>query len=197
MIIPLDADYRKATNAAYIELDKYSGNYPAIDIELILRLDPHIRLCTYSAAAARLKCSYNEFAYQVAPSEYGYSAVDKSSGNSIIFYNNRKGEETTRFTLAHELGHIRLGHTDDTIITNKEANCFARNLLCPVPVVQEGKLETKDDYVATFYVSPIMAEFAISHFTSDLYYIRHDLLERIRDKSYCSITGYSLSELYG
>lgn len=197
MVIPLDVDYRKATNAAYEELDRYTGGYPVIDVYQILRSDPRIRLCTYSAFARRLRCDFKEFVYGMAPSEFGFTIIDKENGNSIVFYNDHKSETTNRFTFAHELGHIRLGHTRDDRASNKEANCYARNLLCPIPVVQEGKLKTIQDYASTFYVSDYMAYIAMRHFNSDLFYVQKEMLERIRDKSYCSITGFSLSELYG
>lgn len=197
MVIPLDADYRKATNAAYKELYQYTGDYPVIDVYRILQSDPRIRLCTYTAAAQRFGCEFKEFTRSIAPSEYGFSVIDTLHGNSIVYYNDHKSETTNRFTFAHELGHIRLCHRADNAVTNKEANCFARNLLCPIPVVQEGKLETVDDYADTFYVSDYMAKIAVQYYSSDLFYVQKELLERIRNKSYCSITGFSLSELYG
>ena len=190
-------DYSRATNAAYIELQRYTGSYPAIDVWQIIKSDEHIRVKSFTEAAFRLGCTHNEFAYEIASSESGYTVIDSNTGNSIIYYNNLKCEETIRFVLSHELGHIRLGHKEDNDIANKEANCFARNLLCPVPVVQEAKILTAEEYVETFYISHPMAEVAVQYYKSDLYYARKDLIEEIRNRSYCAITGYSLREIYG
>jgi hypothetical protein len=70
-----------------------------------------------------------------------------SIGNKyIIFYNEQRSKRRIRFTIAHEMGHVFLDHHDKykkTILKRdgvgeklydlleKEANCFARNLLCP------------------------------------------------------------------
>lgn len=40
-----------------------------------------------------------------------------------------------RQTLAHELGHILLGHDGESEQANREANCFAAQLLIPRPVL--------------------------------------------------------------
>lgn len=190
-------DYKRATNAAYTELQKYTGAYPVIDIFQILENDSKISLKTYTQAAEQMGCTHNEFAYNIASSELGFSIIDCATGNSLVFYNNLKCEETKRFVLAHELGHIRLGHCEDDKVSDSEANCFARNLLCPVPVIQEGKLTTPEEYMKSFCISAPMANIAVQYFGSDLYYARKDLIEYVRDRSYCSITGYSLREIYG
>lgn len=40
-----------------------------------------------------------------------------------------------RHTLAHELGHILLGHEGECSAADREANCFAAQLLIPTPVL--------------------------------------------------------------
>ncbi len=68
-----------------------------------------------------------------------------SIGNKI-FYNNNCSVERRRFTIAHELGHIMLGHTQIANLANKEispndnpletaANVFASRLLAPACVL--------------------------------------------------------------
>lgn len=64
----------------------------------------------------------------------------------IIFYNEEKRKQRTRFTISHEIGHIFLNHHRESGIPilmaggvgddqyhrlEHEADCFARNLLCP------------------------------------------------------------------
>ncbi|MCL2578951.1 MAG: ImmA/IrrE family metallo-endopeptidase [Oscillospiraceae bacterium] len=50
----------------------------------------------------------------------------------LILY-NEKARSTRRrqFTLAHEVGHIYLGHGDDSPASEREANSFAAELLVP------------------------------------------------------------------
>lgn len=77
--------------------------------------------------------------------ESGITILDK--GTFIIIYNNTEPSTRCRFTIAHELGHIFLGH----LLTNKTAyrtfelsddnesaaNVFARDLLAPACVLHE------------------------------------------------------------
>lgn len=69
-------DYERATNAAYSELLNYHGRYPKIDIAEILSNDKKITVKSYSQAAQYLGISHNEFTYEYASSEYGYTAKD-------------------------------------------------------------------------------------------------------------------------
>ena len=87
-----------------------------------------------------------EYCIENLRSEDG-ATVGSGHGTYIIYYNDEKSRSRNRFTIAHEMGHIFMGHFDShgTVLgTNSEmdnveyqfleneANCFARNLLCPV-----------------------------------------------------------------
>lgn len=192
-----EPDYKYATNVAYDELSYYNGNFPQIDILELLAEAGDIVVKTYSQAARYLKCSHNEFAYNIAQSEFGFTVSDLKSGNHIIYYNDLKDEKTIRFTLAHELGHIRLEHKEDNEVADKEANCFARNILCPVQLVKGFNLATVEDYVECFGISVPMAEASLAHFKSDFYYITNRNYRIVDSKVYTYMTGYGLSELYG
>lgn len=61
------------------------------------------------------------------------------------------GPQHLRFTLAHELGHIILGHAPPySEFTEREANIFARNILMPAIICHEEKLFTPNQ-IATFF----------------------------------------------
>ena len=192
-----EPDYERATNAAYIELSQYNGSFPQIDIFELLFVSGNIRLKTYTQTARYLRCSHNEFAYQIAQSEYGFTVADLRAKEYIIYFNNLKDDKTIRFTLAHELGHIRLGHTLDNEIADKEANCFARNLLCPIQLIKGFNLSTAEDYAECFGISEPMAKASLAHFNSDVYYITNQNDRIVSDKIYSYMTGYALAELYG
>lgn len=98
-------------------------------------------------------CRYNEIEMQVCFSLFGKDgATIENNGKYLIVYNkNQRVKDRVRFTLAHELGHIFHGHHQELgleilqrlwvekslyDVMEDEANCFARNLLCPAIAVQ-------------------------------------------------------------
>lgn len=107
----------------------------------------------------------------------GFLDIDKK----IIFVNNDDPVNRQIFTVAHELGHFKLGHKPDeysvllrrTIINGtyspveQEANCFAANLLVPENMMEEVKEKYKITTNETallakmFGVSSEMMEFRI------------------------------------
>lgn len=195
--LPDYPDYKKATNAAYEELQNYDGGYPQIDIFHLLLNHPKIRLHTFTELASRLGVTVAEFTSDFSESEMGYTVFDMKNERWLIYYNDTKSITTVRFTIAHELGHIILRHTEDNSITDKEANCFARNLLCPVPVRKELGLKTIEDYCSAFGISVIMAEVVIDKDSNDSFYISDNNYGNVNDKVYCYFAGCTLSELYG
>ena len=71
---------------------------------------------------------------------------DGFSVGNIIFFNSAQSVERQRFTVAHELGHIVLGHTLNGQLVNREispndnpietaANVFASRILAPACVL--------------------------------------------------------------
>lgn len=51
--------------------------------------------------------------------------------DNMICYNDRAYPARIRFTLMHELGHIVLNHTDETLEREDEADLFASHILAP------------------------------------------------------------------
>ncbi len=77
----------------------------------------------------------------------GCSAVDPKTGASYVLINSDKPRVRRRFTIAHELGHLALGHllggqviVDETVggksPEEKQANAFAAGLLMPAEGVR-------------------------------------------------------------
>ncbi len=152
-------------------------------------------MCSYSDAAKRLGVTHNEFAYQFASSEYGFTVADYANDKFIIYYNDWKDEKTIRFTLAHELGHIKLRHSNDNEVANKEANCFARNILCPVQIIKQFGLSTPEEYANCFGISMPMAQASLKNRSSDFYYVSKELYNKINDKIYEKLCRAVLYEL--
>jgi hypothetical protein len=83
---------------------------------------------------------------------------DGVPGHVILFHSGMEGRPRLRFTLAHELGHIYLGHEDDGLRQEREANRFAAALLIPPVLAREllkrsGGALTADDLAAVFGIS--------------------------------------------
>lgn len=80
---------------------------------------------------------------------------DFNPDRTIIFYNDYRGRNRIRFTLAHELAHLVLMHpgTDEKAYED-EADFFANYLLAPAPLVlRDSKLD----------VETICDDFQVSH----------------------------------
>ncbi len=163
-------DYFRATNAAYNTLLTFGNGSPQIDIIKVLNMMPNVKVHTYTELMKKFLVSNNELC-DLAQSNFGCFIYGKNTFRKEVWYNDWKDERTCRFTLAHELGHIVLGHLEDGNIENKEADCFARNLLCPVPIADRYGLKTIEDYQLSFRVNVPVAEIAIKLKGSDSYYI--------------------------
>lgn len=172
-------NYSYATNTAYSALIAFHQFTFPISMRSVLRKMSNVAVHSYSEMARRFHMSFEEF-YSTVSSEYGFSSRMIGTNNYELLYNDRKDLTTIRFTLAHELGHILLGHNVDEPKENKEANCFARNFLCPIPAITEFKIDSIHDYTNTFYVSEPMAEIAI----------------KLKKADYRNITSYNYWNYY-
>lgn len=95
----------------------------------------------------------------------GFSFFAKEYGTYIIFINDIKCKvEGQRFTAAHELGHILMGHQGFYHTTEEDkANYFAHYLLSPtsltiIPEVHDAFANNLECVQSVFYVSYSQAE---------------------------------------
>lgn len=98
-----------------------------------------------------------------------------------IFFNNDKIEERINFTIAHEVGHIVLGHhfVENTQVLmygqntflEKQANTFAQNILMPADKMYIFENHPIPDVARYFGVSKSMANVRINRLNEDLYYL--------------------------
>lgn len=87
-------------------------------------------LSTYSEEKIKLARLKRDEEMKTAPS---LSVIDKK-GNITVYYNDTLPSFIQRFALAHEIGHIKLGHTRRNLKGEKqerEADKFAEYLLSP------------------------------------------------------------------
>ena len=93
-------------------------------------------------------------------SEDGFSVL--RNGINYIVYNPDMNNSRINFTIAHELGHIVLGHhrfmkgkvlaaSSDNSVLETHANIFARNLLMPVVRVKDYLQAKSIDEIADIF----------------------------------------------
>lgn len=160
-------DYDLATNKAYEVLLKLHISSLPVDVQTILNNFSNVKLVTYTAFCKRFSISKSDF-FAMGVSSYGFTF--RKPHDSIVLYDDCQDECIIRFTLAHELGHLYLLHMKEDQKSNREANCFARNFLCPIPVVNSWGLNSVEDYVDIFNVSPPngrgIVEYEVNRFIS-------------------------------
>jgi len=189
-------NYSRATNMAYETLIEYHKFDLPINIFSVLHSMKNVAIHKYSETAQRFNLSFEKF-HKLASSDYGFSIKNINKNRYEIFYNDYKSDTTIRFTLAHELGHIVLEHNKDGYKENKEANCFARNYLCPIPIVIGMNIESVLDYTDAFFVSPLMAETAIHFKQMDYENITSANFSYYNEKILSHLYGISFTDLYG
>ena len=143
-------DFGNAEREAYALLKTSKATiFPIKPLDLILSR-PDCKVQTYAEFAHRHNIDEQEVCDLLDSND---AATWEKNGNKIIFYNqNISSHGRIRFTLAHELGHIVLGHIAKNPISpiscriggisdeqydiyEKEANYFAKRLLVPLPII--------------------------------------------------------------
>ncbi len=106
----------------------------------------------------------------LTPSEYGCSMVNEQ-GKWVIVYEDSDSTGRIRFTIAHELGHILLGHeltagfghyrriTTGKPINETQADEFAARILAPACVLWALNVSSAEDIAALCGVSRIAAQY--------------------------------------
>lgn len=83
----------------------------------------------------------------------GFSLYDPERKCFVIFYDNLQCKERQRFTIMHEIGHILLGHKDESDLANQMANYFAGYSLAPYPIMDLYRIEDRIQLARFFGVS--------------------------------------------
>ncbi len=121
------------------------------------------------ARAAGIRILKNSDACELNEGESGLSF--RAGKQWFIIYDDTQSVGRCRFTVAHELGHILLGHTIEggyvaraSLIgtkpeIEKEADMFAARILCPACVLWALNLHTAEEIAAACNVSHTAAQF--------------------------------------
>ena len=116
---------------------------------------------------AGIRVIRNSLVHDLLPGENGKAYFDGERWT--ILYDDQNPTELSRFTIAHELGHIFLGHElrhtkyagvqeiVEKPVSEKHANAFATRLLCPACVLWGLELHTADEIASACRVDPEIA----------------------------------------
>lgn len=93
-----------------------------------------------------------------------FNFFDPSIQKYVIFYNSNQNIQRIRFTLMHEIGHIVLGHKEESALAKKEADAFAAYALAPYPLIHINECEDYIDVEYNFDVSAQCAQIAFAYY---------------------------------
>lgn len=119
-----------------------------------------IKLTDYATCARYYQCGMEQLYGRGA---LGLSFADREDEVYVIALNeNVRSETRQRWSLAHELGHILLGHVcADSDLSNEEeraADCFAAELLAPLTVLHFCGVSSAAEIAAVCRISDAAAE---------------------------------------
>lgn len=128
----------------------------------------------------------------------GYSAI--INGRPVIFVSSDAPIPRQRFTCAHELGHIILGHVGRYDLINREptpndnpieqaANVFASRLLAPACVLWGCNARSADDIMQLCHISRQAAEYRMERMQA-LYARNKFLVSSLERKVYEQFRAY-------
>lgn len=177
--------YKNVRNAAWQCLIDYKVSELPVKPSLIAR-------------AAGIKVIKNSIVHELSPHESGVSLFDGKQW--YIIYDDENTKQRCRFTVAHELGHIFLGHelrkgyyarTFDRSrpAVEQEADAFAARLLAPACVLWALNVHTAADIAALCDISNAAAQIRAERMA--ILYSRNKFLTSPLERTvYKNFSGY-------
>ncbi len=200
-------------------IDNNIYTYP-LDIIKIIKQNKW-SITKYSEIANEFNCTNYEVCKNFQSNDgKTHLFIENKNYNYSIIYNDdliMNTDERIRFTLAHEIGHIYLNHLKDFketeiqrsglsnksySILEREADMFARNLLCPYPLVNKILKDFKNNEEnvqiinETFKISKTASKIRLRLINHDKKYPFNDDVSKIKilSNKYCKTCGnYKIS----
>lgn len=158
--------------------DMDSVSYP-IQPELLLQCIPKsCRILSYQEMAEVTGCTVQRRCRSMQK-QFWSDALRSRYNRYLILYNAEMNAGRIRWTLAHEIGHIYIGHLEviegAEIAYNEqrgfydqfesEADYFAWNLLAPLPILREMGIRSASEIKATYGLSNQAAALQFDRYT--------------------------------
>ena len=83
----------------------------------------------------------------------GISHYNPETKTFVIYYRPDGMKERLRFTIGHEIGHIRMGHRCESELARRIADYYAAYLLAPTPWIGQAGCDDYTDVANAFFVS--------------------------------------------
>ena len=103
----------------------------------------------------------------------GYDAVnyyDARTKRYVIIYDDKPSLQRQRFSIMHEIGHILLGHKQESDLARIQANYFAAYALAPSPLIHLYDIEDYVELAEVFNISHECAMLCASRYNNWLQY---------------------------
>lgn len=177
-------DYTRVCRQVLFVFQRYQLCNLPISLDFLICQAAGLKLQSYSDAVKGSSLTPEKWA-EFLGSDLGAYISNPANGQAVIYYNDTKENNgLDRFTIAHELGHHFLGHgqyakgggplshsvsEQEYQALENEANCFARNLLCPIPLIELIGIQVtnEDELVNVFDVSASAARTRALFYSSD------------------------------
>ena len=166
-----DKSFRKAlptrtvtTDEDLVKIRLPGYRYDAIEqavIRMYEKADVHLMPLPVLDVATSLGCSiipFRSFGPRIndvllQASQDAVTMQFLGSTRPAILYNDRQPPARINFSILHEIGHIELGHKEQSQLAELEANHFAAVALCPLDLLEHYHLSDAKKVVELFNIS--------------------------------------------
>ncbi len=150
------AKIEMAVTKLFLELS--IGTYPIDPFEIIKRKGYILR--TYSELSDQKRRAFK------AKDLDATSFYDPNLKSFVIYYDETQTIERIRFTLMHEVGHIALGHKEESDLAKKMADYFAAYSLAPSPIIMKYHCEDYLEVAEDFFISTESAYYTFQRYNN-------------------------------
>ncbi len=91
-------------------------------------------------------------------------------GETYILYNDAKSFERQNWTVMHETAHRYLGHREQSIVAEREADFFAKYALIPPPLINKLNITSPEEIQEHFAASREAAVYGMNYYQK---WLRH------------------------
>ena len=126
-----------------VELD--IGTYPIDPMQIALNLGYELIPFNQMPKEAKRELIFKDID--------GISYYDPERKTFVIYYRPNGMKERLRFTIGHEIGHIRMKHRHESELARRIADYYAAYLLAPTPWIAHAGCEDYTDVAKSFFLS--------------------------------------------